>query len=81
MFDRFAEAFEVGADQLGEGDQQREVERGEVDQAFPEMVERAVGEAGEVGDRLVGERGDVRAGELVLGGAAVLAAAVFGLAA
>jgi hypothetical protein len=45
------------------------------------MVERTVREAGEVGYRLVCERCDVSAGELVFGGAAVLAAAAFGLAA
>ncbi len=44
------------------------------------MVERAVGEPGEVGGRLPGELGDVSAGELVFGGAAGLSAAVFGLA-
>ncbi len=45
------------------------------------MVERAVGQTGEVGDRLAGERGDVGAGELVFGGPAGLSAAAFGLAA
>ena len=45
------------------------------------MVERAVGEAGEIGDRLVCELREVGAGELVLGGSASLAAAVFGFAA
>ena len=44
------------------------------------MVERAVGEAGEIRDRLACELGDVSAGELVLGGSASLAAAVFGFA-
>ncbi len=34
VFDRFAQAFEVGADQLGEGDQQGQVERGQVHQTF-----------------------------------------------
>jgi hypothetical protein len=45
------------------------------------MIERAVREAGQVRDRVVGELGDVSAGELVFGGAALLAAAVFGFAA
>jgi hypothetical protein len=45
------------------------------------MVERAVGETGEVGYRLSGELGDVSACELVFGGAAGLAAAALGLAA
>jgi hypothetical protein len=45
------------------------------------MVKRAVGEAGEVGDRLPGVLGDVSARELVFGGSAGLAAAAFGLAA
>ena len=49
--------------------------------SVPEMIERAVRQAGEVGDRLPGERGDVRAGELIFGGAAGLAAAALGLAA
>nr|WP_231379185.1 hypothetical protein [Candidatus Solirubrobacter pratensis] len=44
------------------------------------MVERAVGEAGEISDRLACEPGDVGAGELVVGRSASLAAAVFGLA-
>jgi hypothetical protein len=44
------------------------------------MVERAVGEPGEIRDRLACELGDVSAGELVLGGSASLAAAVFGFA-
>jgi hypothetical protein len=34
VFDRFAQALEVGADQLGEGDEEGEVDRGQVDQAF-----------------------------------------------
>jgi hypothetical protein len=45
------------------------------------MIERAVGLAGEVGKRLPCEGCDVSAGELVIGGAALLAAAAFGLAA
>jgi len=45
------------------------------------MVERAVGQAGEVGDRLPGELGDVSAGEFVFGGSAPLAAAALGFAA
>jgi len=81
VFDRFPEALEVGADQLGQGDQQREVGAGEVDEALPELVERAVGKRAEVGDRVTCERRDVRAGQLVLGGSALLAAAAFGLAA
>jgi hypothetical protein len=45
------------------------------------MVERLIGETGEVGDCLAGEVGDVSAGEVVFGRAAGLAAAAFGLAA
>jgi hypothetical protein len=45
------------------------------------MVERVVGETGEVGYRLSGELGDVSAGELVFAGAAGLSAAALGLAA
>jgi hypothetical protein len=56
-------------------------DRGRVDQAFCEIVERVVGEAGEVRNRLACELGDVSAGELVLGGSALLAAAALGLAA
>ena len=81
MFDRFAEALEVGADQLGERDQQRVVDAGEVHEPVPELVERAVRERGEVGDRLPGELGGVSAGELVFGGSALLAAVALGLAA
>jgi hypothetical protein len=42
VFDRFAEALEVGTAQLGERDQQRVGDAGEVNERFPEMVERAV---------------------------------------
>jgi hypothetical protein len=45
------------------------------------VVERAVREAVEIGERVVGELGDVGAGELVFGRAALLAAAVLGFAA
>ena len=45
------------------------------------MVERAVGEVGEVGSRLACELGDVSTGQLVFAGAALLSAAVLGLAA
>jgi hypothetical protein len=67
VLDRFAQALEVGADQLRQRDQQREIERGEIEQTFPEAVECAVGEAVELVDRLVKELGDVRAGELLVG--------------
>ena len=81
VLDCFTEALKVGTDQLGERDQQRVVDAGEIDEAVPEVVERVVGEPGEVGDRLSGELGDVSAGELVFGGAASLSAAAFDLAA
>ena len=45
------------------------------------MVQRPVGEAAEIGDRLSGELGDVRAGGLRFGRSALLSAAAFGLAA
>ena len=45
------------------------------------MVERAVRETREIGDRLLGELGDVSAGELVFGRATGLSAAAFGFAA
>jgi hypothetical protein len=80
VLDGFAEALEIGADQGGQGDQQRVNDAGEVDQFFPQDVQRGVGELGEVGDRVLAERRDVGAGELLGGGAALLAAAVFGLA-
>jgi len=66
VFDRFAQSLEVGADQLRECDQQREIEGGEIHQFVGEVVQRAVGEAVELVDRLVDELGDVRAGELLL---------------
>jgi hypothetical protein len=44
------------------------------------MVERAVGESGEVGDRLAGECCHVRAGDLFFGGAALFSAAAFDFA-
>ena len=37
------------------------------------MVQHAVGEPVELVDRLMGELGDMRAGELLLGGAALIA--------
>jgi hypothetical protein len=46
-----------------------------------EVVERAVGQAVELVDRLMGKVGNMGAGELLVGGSAVLAAAVFGFAA
>jgi hypothetical protein len=45
------------------------------------MVQRAVGEAGEVGSCSSGELGDVSAGEVFLVGSALRAAATFDLAA
>jgi hypothetical protein len=45
------------------------------------MLKRAVGQAGEVGDRLACELRDVSGCELIVGGAAPLAAAVLGFAA
>jgi hypothetical protein len=79
--DRFAEALQIGADQLREGDEQREVEGGQVHQPFAELVKCAVGEAVELVDRLLEEVSDVCACELLLRWSALLAAAVFGLAA
>jgi hypothetical protein len=81
VFDRFAEVLEVWADQFGQGDQQREIGAREVYQSFPEVIERAVREAGEVGYCSACDLGDVSAGELLVGGAALLSAAAFGLAA
>jgi hypothetical protein len=81
VFDRFAQALQVGTDQLGERDQQRVVDAGEVHESFPEVVERTVRQTGEVRNRLSGELSDVSAGELILGGPAVLTAAALGLAA
>jgi hypothetical protein len=45
------------------------------------VVERTVRQTGEVRNRLSGELSDVSAGELILGGPAVLTAAALGLAA
>jgi hypothetical protein len=45
------------------------------------MVERAVGQASEIGGCFSRECCDVSAGELLFGGAALLATAAFGLAA
>jgi hypothetical protein len=81
VFDCFAEVLEVRADQSWECDQQREIDGGEVHELVGEVVQRAVGEHVELVDCLMGELGDVRAGELLLGRAALLAAAVLGLAA
>ena len=67
--DGLAEALKVGADELGECDEQREVGGGEVDEAFPEVVQRWVGEAGEVGGGLLREQRGVGTRELVFGGA------------
>lgn len=81
VLDRFAEALEVGADQLRERDEQRVVDGRNVHELVPEVVKRAVGEAGEIACGLAGELGDVSAGEVIFGGSAGLAAAAFGLAA
>ena len=81
MFDCFAQALEVRADQSWECDQQREIDGGEIHELVGEVVQRAVGEPVELVDRLVGELGDMRAGESLLRGAAMLAAAVLGFAA
>ena len=61
-------------------DEQREVDGRQVEQALPEMVQRVVREARDVGGGLAGERRDVAARELVGGGSALLAAAAFDLA-
>jgi hypothetical protein len=45
------------------------------------VIKRAVGEAGKIGNRVPCECCDVSVSELVFGGAALLAAAVFRLAA
>ena len=66
VLDRFAEAFEIGADQPWQLDQEREVDRGEIQQAFGEVVEFVVGEAVELVDGLVEELGEVRAGDLLV---------------
>lgn len=81
VLDRFTQALEVGADQLGERDQQRVVHARQVHEPFPEMVQRGVGEAGEVGGCLSGELCDVDAGEVFFVGSALLSATAFGLAA
>jgi hypothetical protein len=81
VLDRFAQALEVGADQLGERDQERVVDGGKVHEPLPEMVQRAVGEAGEIGCGVPGELGNVRAREVIFGGSASFAAAAFDLAA
>jgi hypothetical protein len=66
VFKRFAQALEVRADQSWEGDEQREVERGEIEQLVAEVLERVVGEPVEFVDRLMAELGEVRAGELLV---------------
>ena len=45
------------------------------------MSKRVIGQAGEFTDRVVGEGGEVRMGDLFFGGAALLAAAAFDFAA
>jgi hypothetical protein len=81
VLDRFAQTLEVGADQPWQLDQQREIDRGEIHDLLGEVLECTVREPVELVDRLIGELGDMRAGELFLGGAAVLAATALGLAA
>jgi hypothetical protein len=81
VFDCFAQALEVGADEPRECDQQRDIDGGEIHELVGQVVQRAVGEAIELVDRLAGEVGEVRAGELLCGGSAMLTAAVLGLAA
>ena len=81
VFDRFAQALEVGADQLRERDEQREVERGRSMSPSQRWSRAGSERPARSADCLAGERRDVRAGELVLGGAALLSAAALGFAA
>ena len=66
---------------LWECDQQREIDGGEIHDLVGKVLERTVREPVELVDRLIGELGDMRAGELLLGRAAVLAAAALRFAA
>ena len=52
IFDGFAQTLQIGADQRGKRDQQQVVKAGQVDQVFPENVERVVRGVGQIADRL-----------------------------
>jgi hypothetical protein len=56
-------SLQLRGDQLGELDVQGEVNRGEVEQTLPEDLERLFGEADEVVGGIVGEGGEMCAGE------------------
>ena len=75
--DRVTESLLFGGDQLWQPDVQGDIGRGQIEEVLPEGVERLVGQAGEQIGGVMGECREVRAGELVFGGAAVLAAAAF----
>jgi hypothetical protein len=74
------QAFEVGADELGQGDQQREIGAGNVDELLPEVVKGPVGETVEVAGGLAGEQCDMSARELLFRGSALHSAAALDLA-
>jgi len=54
VFDRFAEAFQVGADQFGEGDEQRQAVAGRSIRPSERWSSARVGEAGEDRGSLAG---------------------------
>jgi hypothetical protein len=78
--DGLLQAFEVGADELGQGDQQREIDGGNVDELLPEVVKGPVGETVEVAGGLAGEQCDMSASEMLFGGSALYSAAALDLA-
>jgi len=79
--DRVEQVLEVGGEQLRQGDREREVEFGELDQLVEQFVQFVVIEVSEPAGGVTCVIGEVRACEIVLGGAAVLSAAAFDLAA
>ena len=67
------EALQVGSDELGQLDEQRDVQGRQVEDLFPEIGQVVVAEVGDVGGGLAGEDRDVSAGEVVVGGSALCA--------
>ena len=75
------ESLDLGAADLRERERESEVTFGELDQFVEEVLEFIVIETAQSPGGIVGVTGDKRACEVVLGGSALLAAAVLGLAA
>jgi hypothetical protein len=65
---------------LGQFDEQRDVLGRQVEDLFPQIGQVVVAQVGDVGGCLAREDRDVRAGEVVCGGSALLSAAALDFA-